>query len=320
MDEERAELQRLQSLFTDRTPIVLNVGGTRFTTSITTMRNRGTHLLSCMFSGRLQLTPDDDGSYFIDRDPSRFPDILNWLRDGQIALPSLRLGSGGGTSLPGCTSTSSFPTTHTSLHSRTTTAATALDVDVAARLSTGTGTGAHPRHSLSSLSSPSNTSTPAGVAGEVPYHVHPDTYKYYHDLRVEAEFFGLSDLVAVLDAQPWGVSVARRAIDLSCDDPWAYEDGPDEIVFSVSKPVQILGVSLCAPLSWYHVRLRLLEVAPHNYEDIRETLDVVDGSFTTHDGHHPHSSPLTVTCYCSGARMIYPGKTYMLSALITGGG
>jgi hypothetical protein len=35
-----------------------------------------------MFSGRFELTPDDDdGAYFIDRDGRRFHHILNFLRD-----------------------------------------------------------------------------------------------------------------------------------------------------------------------------------------------------------------------------------------------
>ena len=40
-----------------------------------------------MFSGRHPTSPSSDGSYFIDRDPTHFRRILNYLRTGAIAVP-----------------------------------------------------------------------------------------------------------------------------------------------------------------------------------------------------------------------------------------
>ncbi len=68
--------------------IALNVGGVRFTTSVTTLRNAPSpSFLSAMFSGRHALTPGPDGSIFLDRDGRHFHDVLNYLRDGQLAYP-----------------------------------------------------------------------------------------------------------------------------------------------------------------------------------------------------------------------------------------
>jgi len=44
-------------------------------------------MLSAMFSGRHNVTKDEDGRYFIDRDGTHFRYILNYLRDGNTYLP-----------------------------------------------------------------------------------------------------------------------------------------------------------------------------------------------------------------------------------------
>lgn len=69
--------------------VVLNVGGARFTTSVTTLRNAPSpSLFSAMFSGRHCVSSDSpDGSIFIDRDGKHFADILNFLRDGSLSYP-----------------------------------------------------------------------------------------------------------------------------------------------------------------------------------------------------------------------------------------
>jgi len=41
-----------------------------------------------MFSGRLELYPLEDGTYFLDRDPKLFRFILNYLRSGMLIMPS----------------------------------------------------------------------------------------------------------------------------------------------------------------------------------------------------------------------------------------
>ncbi|KAL0084037.1 hypothetical protein F4703DRAFT_1609279 [Phycomyces blakesleeanus] len=62
----------------------LNVGGGIFETSLGTLRRDPDSLLATMFSGKHVLTPGGDGSYFIDRDPSHFRLVLNYLRDLRI--------------------------------------------------------------------------------------------------------------------------------------------------------------------------------------------------------------------------------------------
>ena len=68
--------------------ITLNVGGHRFTTTVTTLRNAPSpSLFSAMFSGRHSLpTSGGDGSVFIDRDGRHFSAVLNYLRDGQVGV------------------------------------------------------------------------------------------------------------------------------------------------------------------------------------------------------------------------------------------
>ncbi len=60
--------------------IALDVGGTKFATSLTTLNAVPDSMLAVMFSGRFPLEPDESGCYFIDRDPTLFRHILNWLR------------------------------------------------------------------------------------------------------------------------------------------------------------------------------------------------------------------------------------------------
>ncbi|KAJ1420600.1 BTB/POZ protein [Ochromonadaceae sp. CCMP2298] len=62
-------------------PIVkLDVGGVRFTTSLTTLVRFPDTMIGCMFSGRHALPKGDDGHFFIDRDGKHFQHILNFLR------------------------------------------------------------------------------------------------------------------------------------------------------------------------------------------------------------------------------------------------
>eukprot|EP00294_Goniomonas_avonlea_P000895 CAMPEP_0114555702 /NCGR_PEP_ID=MMETSP0114-20121206/8894_1 /TAXON_ID=31324 /ORGANISM="Goniomonas sp, Strain m" /LENGTH=556 /DNA_ID=CAMNT_0001740853 /DNA_START=15 /DNA_END=1685 /DNA_ORIENTATION=- len=68
---------RLQSFGSS---IRLNIGGTRFTTTLQTLTCVPGSMLALMFSGEYSLTPDPDGSFFIDRSPVHFPRILDMLR------------------------------------------------------------------------------------------------------------------------------------------------------------------------------------------------------------------------------------------------
>eukprot|EP00971_Amphidinium_carterae_P281039 5580224-Amphidinium_carterae.1 len=62
-------------------PVILDVGGCRFKTSISTLcRDRGS-MLAAMFSGiGFDMRPSEDGGFFIDRDGTHFRYILNYLR------------------------------------------------------------------------------------------------------------------------------------------------------------------------------------------------------------------------------------------------
>lgn len=69
--------------------IKLNVGGTHFTTRRATLCAYPDSMLGRMFAeenGAL-LDVDSDGCPFIDRDPTHFGAILNWLRTGYVELP-----------------------------------------------------------------------------------------------------------------------------------------------------------------------------------------------------------------------------------------
>jgi len=69
-------------------PITLNVGGTRYTTSLGTLSRFPESVLCKMFAGAFSLKPESDGSYFIDRDGQVFRFILNYLRDGVLFTPA----------------------------------------------------------------------------------------------------------------------------------------------------------------------------------------------------------------------------------------
>lgn len=67
--------------------IVLEVGGTKFKTSRSTLCKHEGSFFEAMFSGRHVHEPSPDGSFFIDRDPTYFQDILNYLRTGAAVTP-----------------------------------------------------------------------------------------------------------------------------------------------------------------------------------------------------------------------------------------
>ena len=67
--------------------IKLNVGGHHFITSVQTLSKDPNSMLAAMFSGRFDMKPSEDGSFFIDRDGTHFRFILNYLRTGKLILP-----------------------------------------------------------------------------------------------------------------------------------------------------------------------------------------------------------------------------------------
>jgi len=62
--------------------VSINVGGLQFVTTSNTISADQSSMLSAMFSGRFKIERDESGAVFIDRDPTHFRHILNFLRDG----------------------------------------------------------------------------------------------------------------------------------------------------------------------------------------------------------------------------------------------
>ena len=67
--------------------VKLDVGGQHFTTTVKTLTKDPNSVLAAMFSGRFDMKPSEDGSFFIDRDGTHFRFILNFLRTGKLTLP-----------------------------------------------------------------------------------------------------------------------------------------------------------------------------------------------------------------------------------------
>jgi len=65
----------------------LNVGGSKFETTLSTLTRYPDSMLGAMFSGRHEVPPDDEGYVFIDRDGTHFRAILNFLRTGFVDQP-----------------------------------------------------------------------------------------------------------------------------------------------------------------------------------------------------------------------------------------
>lgn len=65
----------------------LNVGGVRFETTLTTIRRIPPDtMLAAMFSGHHTVNTDADGFVFIDRSPTHFEAILNFMRTGSVPI------------------------------------------------------------------------------------------------------------------------------------------------------------------------------------------------------------------------------------------
>lgn len=70
--------------------VVLNIGGMRFETRRVTLCQR-VSMFSAMFGGAFAApSPDDNGEFFFDRDPTHFRYLLNFLRTGKVFLPPSR--------------------------------------------------------------------------------------------------------------------------------------------------------------------------------------------------------------------------------------
>uniref|UniRef100_A0A5S6R438 BTB domain-containing protein n=1 Tax=Trichuris muris TaxID=70415 RepID=A0A5S6R438_TRIMR len=71
--------------------IKLNVGGTHFTTSRSTLTWIPDTFFTSLLSGRIPTLKDDSGAIFIDRDPKLFYIILNYMRSKQVDLREVEL-------------------------------------------------------------------------------------------------------------------------------------------------------------------------------------------------------------------------------------
>ena len=68
--------------------MVLNVGGSIYTTQRLTLVKDRSSMLAALFSGRYKLPVDQEGRFFIDRDGKYFEYILSFLRDERSLPPS----------------------------------------------------------------------------------------------------------------------------------------------------------------------------------------------------------------------------------------
>lgn len=66
--------------------IVLNVGGIKYSTTLHTLTGYES-MLKARFSGHYSMEPEEDGSYFFDRDGGLFKYILKYLRTGNLLVP-----------------------------------------------------------------------------------------------------------------------------------------------------------------------------------------------------------------------------------------
>ncbi|KAK9843859.1 hypothetical protein WJX84_002268 [Apatococcus fuscideae] len=85
------------------------------------------------------------------------------------------------------------------------------------------------------------------------------------ELRAEADFYGLPGLLEHIDRYPYSLTHVRRAGTMNLEDNWLYEDGQDEIVFSVDTHCQLLGAGLCGTESYITAELELTEVQNRHY-------------------------------------------------------
>ena len=84
-----AEKKKLAVIKSFEPKIKLDVGGNRFTTSLTTLRRFPDTMIGAMFSGRHAFHLDEEGYYFIDRDGTHVRCTLNFLRSPETFVCDL---------------------------------------------------------------------------------------------------------------------------------------------------------------------------------------------------------------------------------------
>jgi hypothetical protein len=90
-DARRADLQREvatmhQHKEAQEGRVELNIGGYRFETSVQTLRRLPHTFFDAYFSGRYAQDVCTDGSIFVDRDGEHFGHVLEYMRDGMVAV------------------------------------------------------------------------------------------------------------------------------------------------------------------------------------------------------------------------------------------
>jgi hypothetical protein len=76
--------EQLNIQLTSTKQVRLDVGGYKFSTTLTTLTADPNSMLAAMFSGRFLVEKNEEGCVFIDRDGRHFHHILNWLRNGSL--------------------------------------------------------------------------------------------------------------------------------------------------------------------------------------------------------------------------------------------
>jgi len=70
--------------------VLLDIGGSLFSTTTETLTKIPDSMIARMFSGRFPIHVNDDGRIFIDRDGSHFEYVLNFLRDPERNSPKIK--------------------------------------------------------------------------------------------------------------------------------------------------------------------------------------------------------------------------------------
>lgn len=96
--------------------------------------------------------------------------------------------------------------------------------------------------------------------GQFNYPANSTDFRYLLELRAEAEYYGLTALVSQIDRYPYNMLKVVRATQINDSDNWMYEDSPDEVVFTVDKPCQLLGAGMCGTEGGMTVDLEVTEV------------------------------------------------------------
>ncbi|KAL0479594.1 hypothetical protein AKO1_015072 [Acrasis kona] len=77
-------IKQVNATIVNKDKITLNVGGRLFTTTTATITSQENSFFSAMFSGMFSVEPEQDGTYFIDREPGDFGIILERLRGQDV--------------------------------------------------------------------------------------------------------------------------------------------------------------------------------------------------------------------------------------------